>query len=63
MSTFVIHPIWPVSEPEAMQYGLFRVTRHGEQELFRSACLQSLTDIRHQLQHLSHHDEGQRCTP
>lgn len=32
MSTFVIHPIWPVSKPESMQYGLFRITHQGEQE-------------------------------
>lgn len=58
MSTFVIHPIWPVSEPEAMEYGLFRVTHHGEQELLRSACLESLTDLHHMMKFLAHQPSG-----
>jgi hypothetical protein len=58
MSTFVIHPIWPVSEPEAMEYGLFRVTHHGEQELLRSACLESLTDLHHMMKSLAHQPSG-----
>jgi hypothetical protein len=58
MSTFVIHPIWPVSEPEAMEYGLFRVTHHGEQELLRSACLESLTDLHHMMKYLAHQPSG-----
>ncbi|MBY0446594.1 MAG: hypothetical protein K2Q15_15470 [Burkholderiales bacterium] len=58
MSTFVIHPIWPVSQPEAMEYGLFRVTHHGEQELLRSACLESLTDLHHMMKYLAHQPSG-----
>ncbi|STQ89186.1 hypothetical protein [Iodobacter fluviatilis] len=60
MSTFVIHPIWPVSEPESMEYGLFRVTRHGELELLRSACLESLTDVHHKMLHLAEHAKNPR---
>ncbi|NHQ84983.1 hypothetical protein HA050_02520 [Iodobacter sp. HSC-16F04] len=60
MSTFVIHPIWPVSEPEVMEYGLFRVTRHGELELLRSACLESLTDVHHKMLHLAEHAKNPR---
>jgi hypothetical protein len=58
MSTFVIHPIWPVSKPESMQYGLFRITHQGEQELLRSSCLENLTDAHHRLVLQAHLQDG-----
>lgn len=45
MSKFVIHPVWPVKSLQCMEYGLYRVTRDGEQEVSRSASLDCLTRL------------------
>lgn len=39
MSRFVIHPVWPVKNPQHIEYGLYELTEHGERELSRSSSL------------------------
>lgn len=33
MSTFVVHPVWPIDKPEDLHYGLYRIDRRGEKLL------------------------------
>ncbi len=33
MSTFVVHPVWPIDNPEELHYGLYRIDRRGEKLL------------------------------
>lgn len=53
MSTYVVHPIWPVKTPTQMQYGLFRIGRSGEKEIARGE-LDELSRCQRQLMQLQH---------
>jgi hypothetical protein len=51
MSTYVIHPVWPVKNPHQLEYGLYRVCHHSEYELLRSVSFERIEAVWLQLRH------------
>lgn len=55
MNRFVIHPVWPVTNPHQLEYGLYLVTGNGERELSRSCSLDQVERLLRRLyEHRAH---------